>query len=98
MIHYQIAGRNNGTDEQYNKVEAMLRKAKRCNVVNSRLLPGVSFHDAAYASIKTLLDDADMLITIDGWETNKLAVLEVAVARAIGIPIEDISQHLSDQE
>lgn len=98
MIHYQLAGRNIGTSETYAMAEAELRKAERCNVVNSRLLPDKSFHDAAYTAVKTLLDDADALVTLTGWESNRLAVLEVAVARAIGMPVSDLDDHINIQE
>lgn len=98
MIHYQLAGRNAGTAEMYAAAETELRKAERCNVVNSRMLPDRSLHDAAYTSVKTLLEDADALVTLSGWEANRLAVLEVAVAKAIGMPVSDLSDHINVQE
>lgn len=91
MIIYQIAGRNSGPAEKYDAVEKALTDARRCSVVRPRALASDE-KGRAYQAIVTLVEDADALVTTEGWESNKTAVLEVAVARATGIPVASLEE------
>lgn len=65
------------TAEQFKKAKAVLRE-KGHDVLGAEILPEGMKNEAYVSSCKSMIDAADMVLFLKGWQENKGACLTVA--------------------
>lgn len=99
-----MSGIVNFNYDAFNAVAEILRDAGY-NVVNPAETDGgdqtKSWHDYMRADIQVIINECDALVLLQDWANSPGACVEVNTARAIGIPVWDISEvgiHVENNE
>ncbi|MDD4817093.1 MAG: DUF4406 domain-containing protein [Victivallaceae bacterium] len=85
-----ITNRQDGNRAAFERAEAHLRNAYKCEVINpARRTPGLSYCE--YMAISMLdLDKATCLVLLPDWMTSLGACCERAIARRVGIAVQSL--------
>lgn len=93
FISGPMSGYANFNYEAFNQAAEALRAAGYTVHNPAEFFDGdqsLSWHEYMREDIRTLLEETDAVVALEGWHDSKGANVEITVARALGIPVWDI--------